>query len=167
MPDVTPLTNLQYLALNGNSLSGRFPSSAAPASLTVCHVDPILTSSCPSASVMSDSDSLASKCALKCRGGGKPQDAIDDADDGSGTAAGDQDDIVQPVAKPAKSPPKHLQRTPSAAGQEGSTIMGDDSGQTPASLAMASTGEALTRLGSRRKGGLAIAVAVFSMAIIL
>lgn len=79
---------------------------------------------------MKDPGSLAAKCQLKCRGGGKPVNAASprdsDAEDGSG----------QGKALPAKG------RVGSAAGQEGSTVEGDDSGQTPASLAAAYTSAA-------------------------
>lgn len=77
---------------------------------------------------MSDSTSLASRCGLKCRGGGKPVNAVKQTSSGEGGGA---DEKVQKAS-----------RKGSAAGQEGRTVTGDDTGMTPASLAAAVTSDA-------------------------
>ena len=71
---------------------------------------------------MSDPASLASQCQLQCRGGGRPVNAAASSED----ADADGTDA-----------PRKKVKTKSAAGQEGSKVEGDDSGQTPASLAAA------------------------------
>ena len=73
---------------------------------------------------MSDPASLASQCQLQCRGGGRPVNAAASSEEAA--ADGTED-----------GPPRKKVKTKSAAGQEGSKVEGDDSGQTPASLAAA------------------------------
>lgn len=75
---VRHFTNHQTLPISltsGNSFTGAFPISTAPASLTNCKVDPLVASSCPSTAVLSSPTSLASVCKVVCRGGGKPRGA--------------------------------------------------------------------------------------------
>ena len=169
-PDVTQLPLLTYLALEGNSLTGPFPSGASPSSLTICHLDPVLTSDCPSVTVMSDPGSLAGRCALKCRGGGQPLNAVQSqlsppATSNAGAVKTPGSSV--PLSK-AKSESSLGQGT--AAGQQGSTVSGNDEGETPASLAAAvsSSGTKLRGMFSRDlTSGFSSGVLSWSLCIVL
>ena len=157
-PDVTQLSLLTYLALGGNSLSGPFPDGPAPSSLTVCHLDPILTSDCPPTTVMNDPESLAGRCELKCRGGGKPVNAVDGSQQSSSSSpssnAGDSNASASGVT--AKARGKTSAALGTAAGQQGSTVLGNDEGETPASLSAADSSDATAlRFVFRKQGRLA------------
>jgi hypothetical protein len=125
-PDVTSLPKLQYLGLNGNSdLSGPFPTGPAPPNLVTCHVDTLLASSCPGKAVLADSSSLASKCSLRCRGGGRPANATKQPDSTTSSTA------QPPQADDENTPPAN----------ERSKMM-EDTGLTPAALAASLSGHA-------------------------
>lgn len=130
-PDVAGLPRLQYLGLNGNSdLSGPFPTGKAPPNLVTCHVDTLLASSCPAQNVLDDPESLAAKCSISCRGGGKPSNATDNAANAEDSTQ-DEDSTSQ-NATTAKS------RTDSL----------DQQAQTPASLAESLSSGQTQRLSS-------------------
>lgn len=128
-PDVTGLPRLQYLGLNGNSdLTGPFPTGQAPTTLITCHIDTVLASGCPAQSVLDDPSSLAAKCSLNCRGGGKPANAAPEP----GTA---EDNV-------ASSPPSNGNEKLSKQRLASS----DETGQTPASLAKSLSSAGTLRL---------------------
>lgn len=131
-PDVTALPRLQYLGLNGNSdLSGPFPTGKAPPNLITCHVDTLLATSCPAQSVMDDPDSLAAKCSLNCRGGGKPANATPNSAAADNVAAAEQ-----PTDEKQTLPKQRL-------------VNASEMGQTPASLA-----DSLSKSGNSCRGRL-------------
>lgn len=86
-------TGLVQFDISQNSLAGPIPDPSALTLLTfqlllrplphhprspllkTCRVDPVVSTSCPTATILEDPTSLAAKCAIKCRGGGAMQDA--------------------------------------------------------------------------------------------
>ncbi|KAK4693690.1 hypothetical protein P7C70_g8878, partial [Phenoliferia sp. Uapishka_3] len=87
-PDPVGLPHITDFSIFGNDWTGVFPISSAPPTLSQCRIDPVVASSCPSVAILSTPGSLAAKCQIKCRGGGKPRNASGSSHTGSAKSGG-------------------------------------------------------------------------------